>query len=68
MTGTCGGTISGNCARGIAAMREEAGDRDDDRDDEGHPRPVDEDGGNHIGEPLMGAKCCRAAARAAAAP
>ena len=43
--------MSGNCATGIAEMAMQPGQRDDDRDDEGEPRPVDEDRGDHALEP-----------------
>ena len=39
--------MSGYCATGIASSDEQAGDRGDDGDDDGEPRPVDEDGGEH---------------------
>ena len=42
--------MSGNCATGIERDRDDAGERDDDGDDEGEARPIDEDAENIGGQ------------------
>ena len=46
--------MSGNCATGMREDRDQARERDDDRDDEGEARPLDEDVGDHGAQPSAG--------------
>ena len=39
--------MSGNCATGMSAMAMTPHERDDDGDDRGEPRPIDENVGEH---------------------
>ena len=47
LTCTCGGTMSGNCATGIALQGEDAGEADHDRDDQRQARPMNKDRRDH---------------------
>ena len=55
---TAGGAMSGYCSTGSAEMRADAGQHDDDGDDPGEDRPVDEDARDHD-RPRFRADCLR---------